>query len=548
MKKFCHIILLFWFAFFSVGKAEDSIRADSFITIDMRDGLSESRIRQIKQMPDGRIAVATTATIDIYDDTRFVSFKLMPGKAHPLSGYHGKRQLNCDSLGFLWLRNENVLYVLDTKKGEVVSNVDSLLLALHLTNQDIISLPESPIPNNYGDIHDVFTIEHDTYGGIWIGTKENGILYRNPLRARQFYTSPTEFAYPRIANHGTTRARNLEDQYAPHATNCMLDDDGDYAYLGTLTGLMIFNRENKLVTILDEKQGFHSNNVQSLIRDDNGDVWLTTSNGISRIHLCGVDSFEITNFGKLDGISIEGREFRPGQINKSPSGLITAGFVGGTVTFYPDSVTAPRFCYYYPAPEPMSQHSSNSGKLYWIILAILVIALVLSLYYHSCHRHKKNQADSTRVFDSTPQMSEEAFKRIKEQRNEPTADELFLARLQQIVEENIGKENFSVQSLSECMAMDRTGLFRRMKNLTGLSPSDYIRKIRVDVVARLLTETDWPISDIAKKTGFSTTKYCRKVFKGIYSVMPEEYRNGHSRALLAGEEASEADRQMLNES
>lgn len=53
--------------------------------IDMRHGLSESRIRKICQMHDGRIAIATTATIDIYDGTRFTSFKLLPEFAYPLS-------------------------------------------------------------------------------------------------------------------------------------------------------------------------------------------------------------------------------------------------------------------------------------------------------------------------------------------------------------------------------------------------------------------------------------------------------------------------------
>ena len=130
MKRICHIILLLFWVFHQHVKSEDSISTDMFLTIDMRDGLSESRIRQIKQISDGRIAVATTATIDIFDDTRFNSYKLLPEKSHPLSGYHGKRQLNCDTLGYLWLRNEGVLYVLDTRKGEVVSNVDSLLHSL----------------------------------------------------------------------------------------------------------------------------------------------------------------------------------------------------------------------------------------------------------------------------------------------------------------------------------------------------------------------------------------------------------------------------------
>ena len=96
--------------------------------------------------------------------------------------------------------------------------------------------------------------------------------------------------------------------------------------------------------------------------------------------------------------------------------------------------------------------------------------------------------------------------------------------MQKVVEDNIGDENFSVQNLSGQMAMDRTGLFRKLKILTGLSPSEYIRKVKVDVVARLLRETNHSVADIATMTGFSSAKYCSKVFKSAYKLTPDEYR------------------------
>lgn len=106
-----------------------------------------------------------------------------------------------------------------------------------------------------------------------------------------------------------------------------------------------------------------------------------------------------------------------------------------------------------------------------------------------------------------------------------TADEQFLARLQTIVEANIGDEDFSVQTLSEQMAMDCTGLYRRMQALTGQSPSSYIKHIRLDVAARLLRETTLPIADIAMKTGFSTTKYFNRVFKDEFGQSPADFRS-----------------------
>ncbi len=523
MNRVCYILLMLCSMFFNIVNAQDSVSFPQFLNIDMRDGLAESRIRQIKQMRDGRIAVATTATIDIYDDTRFTSYKLSPELAYPLSGYHGKRQMNCDSLGFIWLRNEGVLYVLDANKGEVVEDVKELLDQLKISNSDIINMSISSMPQTFNGITDVFTVEHDIYGGLWVGTKENGILYYNPLRERQFSTDTMDFSFDRIPNHATTRARTLEAKYAPQATNCMLDDDGNYAFLGTINGLMVFNRENQLVSTFNVDYGLHSNNIQALIRDNSGDVWLTTSKGISRLRCCGTDSFEITNYGRLDGINLQGKEFRPGQMHKSDDGRITAGYVGGTVLFYPDSVNAPRFVFCYPQKSLFHPVNIHGHSNIWLYLAVCSLLLIFGggVFLHSRKKHKSG----IKMTESLTEVSDEAFRRIKEQGNEPSADELFLSKLQKLVEDNIGEGELSVQNLSRQMAMDRTGLFRKLKTLTGLSPSEYIRKVKVDVVARLLRETTLSVADIAFKTGFSTAKYCSKVFKSVYGISPDEYRS-----------------------
>ena len=62
-----------------------------FDVFDMRNGLPESRIRALCQMPDGRMAIATAGTVTIYDGTRFAVYHLRPEQEYPLSDYHGLR-------------------------------------------------------------------------------------------------------------------------------------------------------------------------------------------------------------------------------------------------------------------------------------------------------------------------------------------------------------------------------------------------------------------------------------------------------------------------
>lgn len=517
-----------------------------FSVIDMRDGLAESRIRQIKQMPNGLIAIATSATIDIYDGTRFTSYRLQPEYAYPLQGYHGNRQMTCDVAGRVWLRNEQTLHVVDVRHGKVVDNVDSLLKALKLKEQDVVAWPRTDTPHEYENIKDVMTVERDSYGGLWIGTKENGILYSNPQRERQFHTEMRQFDFPRKPNHATERTRRLEAAFAPQASNCMLDDGtGNYTYLGTLRGLMIFDKNDRHVTTLDERDGLHTANVQALIHDDRGDVWASTSNGLTRIRCVGRDSFDITSYGRLDGIRVEGREFRPGQIHKDSTGMITVGFVGGVVTFRPDSVNTPCYSYHYPGtrtediPQPSADNHSHRP-----FLLIAVIPALMALYILKRRQQRKNgnrqrhglgteghlppqpnsMPDKARRPEPLPQASKETLDKLKQTDEDLTADKQFLNRLQELVEANISNGDFSVQALSELMAMERSGLYRRVQTLTGLSPSNYIRRTRMDVAARLLHETRLPVADIASRTGFSTTKYFNKVFKETFSIAPADYR------------------------
>lgn len=502
----------------------------NFQTIDMRDGLTESRIRQMKQTADGRIAIATTATIDIFDGTRFESYQLPPEKAYHLPDYRGGHQMDCDSTGIIWLRNNRTLFVIDTHRHQVVANVDSLLRVRHLTADTISQWPKDIVDKQYGDISDVKSVLHDSYGGLWIGTRENGIFYSNPQRLKQFKTISETFDYDRQPKFCSPRTSQLSARYAQNATNCTLDPRSmDYAFIGTRHGLLVFNEEDSLVATINEHYGLSHNNVQSLTGDQHGDVWLATTTGISRISPEGRDSFCITNYGRLDGIRLEGKEFRDCQIyHDAATGMISVGFADGTVVFHPDSVNAPRYTFHYPDAAALSlqqtEQSADSSFWLWLIVVLILLATAVVLFLLWKKHQRKEVPRKTRNEVEQLASIDQTFTRIASEANTLTDDEKFLMQLKQTVEEHLGDEDFSVAQLSEMMAMERSVLYRRMQALTQMSPSDYIRSVRMSVAARLLRETTIPVQEIAYKTGFSTTKYFNRVFKEVFGVSPADYR------------------------
>lgn len=102
-------------------------------------------------------------------------------------------------------------------------------------------------------------------------------------------------------------------------------------------------------------------------------------------------------------------------------------------------------------------------------------------------------------------------------------DDQFFQKLKEAVKENILQPNFTSKELSDLMLMSRMQLHRKLKSLTGLSTTEFIRKERMKVAVNLLETSDNTISEIAYQTGFNTTSYFIKSFKSIYNCTPTEF-------------------------
>ncbi len=104
----------------------------------------------------------------------------------------------------------------------------------------------------------------------------------------------------------------------------------------------------------------------------------------------------------------------------------------------------------------------------------------------------------------------------------PSVEEVFLLRLMDVLEDNLGDENFSVESLSASMAMGRRQLHRKIKALTGVSPSDFIRTVRLQRAKQFLEAKSGTVSEIAFRTGFGSLSYFTTVFKRQFGLLPSE--------------------------
>ena len=114
----------------------------------------------------------------------------------------------------------------------------------------------------------------------------------------------------------------------------------------------------------------------------------------------------------------------------------------------------------------------------------------------------------------------------------PKEKESLLSRLTEIIDKNLGNDQFGVNELASEMGMSRSNLHRKVKSLTGSSASKYICGVKVKRAQELLRDSTSTISEIAFETGFHSVSYFTKCYRDHFGYPPGEERkqDGEGRA------------------
>ncbi|MAU16794.1 MAG: hypothetical protein CMH46_14795 [Muricauda sp.] len=107
-------------------------------------------------------------------------------------------------------------------------------------------------------------------------------------------------------------------------------------------------------------------------------------------------------------------------------------------------------------------------------------------------------------------------------------DERFLKSLQNVLDNQLVKSDFSTGAFAEALGMSRMQLHRKLKALTGQTASEFIRNQRLKLAASLLKKTDANISEIGYQVGFNDHSYFTKCFREIYGISPSEFSKKES--------------------
>ena len=103
-------------------------------------------------------------------------------------------------------------------------------------------------------------------------------------------------------------------------------------------------------------------------------------------------------------------------------------------------------------------------------------------------------------------------------------DDAFLRKFAEQIEAVYADPEYNVEKLSETLGLSRGHLHRKIKELTGTAPVEFLRTYRLNKATQLLRQNAYTVSEVAYRTGFSSPAYFSKCFEAVYGVTPTEYQ------------------------
>lgn len=269
------------------------------------------------------------------------------------------------------------------------------------------------------------------------------------------------------------------------------------------------------------------NSLQKIMMDEDHQLWACTSNGLARYDpICetfrkadipaGNERYYIGTKGAglfiLDGENC---------IFKDKSGGMWIGTEFAGVKYW--SKTRDKFnSYTIPERKPAWYRSTAARIIFAILVLGALAALTRWFLKHTETVKAKEIAQITKTYEEKVQKTKlEMF--VDSSYNLKLHEETFLSSVLACIEKNIGNQDFTVEALASHACITRGNLHRKLKNLTGKTPVELIKTMRMKRACELMKETDLSIADIAERTGFQTPGYFITVFKNHFGETPGHY-------------------------
>ena len=103
-------------------------------------------------------------------------------------------------------------------------------------------------------------------------------------------------------------------------------------------------------------------------------------------------------------------------------------------------------------------------------------------------------------------------------------DEEMMQQLMAFIEQRISDEELRIDDMAQAVNMGRTVFYEKIRSLVGMSPQDFLRRLRMQRACQLISRSTMNVSEVAFAVGFTDPKYFSRCFKKETGMSPREYR------------------------
>lgn len=479
--------------------------------------------------------------------------------------------------GKLWIGTTEGLFRYDLRTGRFDQKIKGIKNANGfvkkgktlwvIDNNGLYAVTDGQQPKRHS-VHEAFTaMTMAPDARIWLGTKSGRLLMFNPKEGytkdytselqhkgneiKQLYVDKfghvwvvtdqlvTQFN-PRNRTHHDYEA-GYKDKLNAYMSSCNFITRDEEIVVGGIGGLAIFTPSNRLDVEIEEPSTKVTEvriDGRSTISDyagsfDNGRLILNPDSRNIEIFFSTLDQSNARNerFAyRIKGVDKDWNYTQPGEnrafYNSIPSGR------------WQLEVRACDENNYWSGKVNVLEIDSKTPfyASWWAILiyvALAVAILAYALYQYSRYVNKENEkmwTDSKEMvkmreyLQSPVTLPQEEFREL---------DRVLLEKATKVVEANISAPDFGVVDLASGVNMSKSSLARKLKAITGKTPLDFIRQIKMQHACRLLESQNHTVAEVADMVGFEDRRYFTTSFKKEVGVTPSAY--------VKGERASSSD-------
>lgn len=173
-----------------------------------------------------------------------------------------------------------------------------------------------------------------------------------------------------------------------------------------------------------------------------------------------------------------------------------------------------------------------------LLLLLLLLVLIASVLWvrNYIHKIKESQQETLDAYLALIEKTEQKHDDTRKEPTEPSpsvsslssSDKAFMDRVMSYVEAHISDSDADIAEMASEAAVSVSGLNRKMKQLVGLTPGEFLKEARIKHACMMLRDTAENISTISFACGFTDPKYFSRVFRQSMGVSPSQYRdNAH---------------------